>query len=737
VTTFTITSPTAGGALPSGFTQVGGIVLDLIGLNGVRIVSQLSASSLFSGTSSSLFTIGTQTGFTPAVLAALGGGLSEVAVRITLYDGDTSPGDFDHNDNLLLLDGVVLGNFSNIQTQQTTSDGTTALVSAPPHGFENNELRTGWFYSNNATVLQNIFTSLQDGSLQFRFQDSDSGDNVLDFTQGVSGGLIDVGQPPAPANTPPVSAADAYATNEDVALVVGAPGVLQNDTDGENNTLTAVLVSGPAHGTLVLNANGSFTYTPNANYNGSDSFTYKANDGTVDGTPVTVNLTVNPVNDAPVIVTSTLNPALGACSTGAVLGADDLSSTDVDSSTLIYTLDSLPSGVLLINGEMADAGDTFTQQDINAGLVQLLGGPNQTGDSFNFTVRDGDGGATSGTFNAPYAAYDTVQTAPQWGGYWGGNGNDYQLGTANADNMSGGNGCDLMVGGDGNDQMHGQEGNNRLFGQGGDDNLSGGGGNDLLDGGAGNDQLHANGGHNWLFGGGGADTMSAGEGNDRMWGGGGNDTINANGGHNRIDAGGGNDTVTAGNGDDTIILGTGSDVVYANGGNNKFKLGGIAGAISDGDDQYTGGWQADKYALYLHDRDGNEAGWGNDVINGFRISEGDQLVAFNPTAGFWDDETSLASLITSGFVSGTRGTGGNAGDLTLNFGTGAVQSSVTLKWFFWDNGSFGTTNGSSSISNAQLISILKAAVQDGGSVASGSDFLTEAHNYVSRDFMLA
>ena len=38
-------------------------------------------------------------------------------------------------------------------------------------------------------------------------------------------------------------------------------------------------MSGPTHGTLTLNANGSFTYTPAANYNGADSFTYQANDG--------------------------------------------------------------------------------------------------------------------------------------------------------------------------------------------------------------------------------------------------------------------------------------------------------------------------------------------------------------------------------------------------------------------------------------------------------------------------
>ena len=52
-------------------------------------------------------------------------------------------------------------------------------------------------------------------------------------------------------------------------------------------------------GALTFNPDGSFTYTPNLNFNGTDSFTYKANDGDVDSDIATVTLTVNAVNDAP------------------------------------------------------------------------------------------------------------------------------------------------------------------------------------------------------------------------------------------------------------------------------------------------------------------------------------------------------------------------------------------------------------------------------------------------------
>ena len=79
-------------------------------------------------------------------------------------------------------------------------------------------------------------------------------------------------------NDSPVALADTYTTDEDVALDVPAPGVLANDSDPDGTVLTAVLVTPPAHGSLVLNADGSFSFTPAQDFNGTDSFVYQAVD---------------------------------------------------------------------------------------------------------------------------------------------------------------------------------------------------------------------------------------------------------------------------------------------------------------------------------------------------------------------------------------------------------------------------------------------------------------------------
>ena len=68
--------------------------------------------------------------------------------------------------------------------------------------------------------------------------------------------------PIARANTAPVARGDGYMTREGSPVSVATPGVLGDDRDGEHDPLTAVRVTGPAHGSLRLNANGSFRFTP-------------------------------------------------------------------------------------------------------------------------------------------------------------------------------------------------------------------------------------------------------------------------------------------------------------------------------------------------------------------------------------------------------------------------------------------------------------------------------------------
>src|SRR5205085_1734059 len=78
----------------------------------------------------------------------------------------------------------------------------------------------------------------------------------------------------------PVAGNDTYNVNEGGSLTVSAPGVLGNDTDVDSPTLTAVLVSGPAHASsFALNADGSFVYVHDGSETTVDTFTYRANDG--------------------------------------------------------------------------------------------------------------------------------------------------------------------------------------------------------------------------------------------------------------------------------------------------------------------------------------------------------------------------------------------------------------------------------------------------------------------------
>jgi VCBS repeat-containing protein len=197
-------------------------------------------------------------------------------------------------------------------------------------------------------------------------------------------------------NDAPVAAGATVSTNEDTAL----SGSLPSATDTENDTVTYAKATDPTHGTVTVNANGSYTYSPTANYHGSDSFTYTVSDGNGGSNTYTVSITVNAVNDAPVASGATVSTNEDTALSGNLPAA-----TDTENDTVTYAKATDPTnGTVTVN---ANGSYTYTPAANYHGS-----------DSFTYTVSDGNGGSNTYTINitvnavndAPVAAGATVST---------------------------------------------------------------------------------------------------------------------------------------------------------------------------------------------------------------------------------------------------------------------------------------------------------------------------------------
>jgi VCBS repeat-containing protein len=107
-------------------------------------------------------------------------------------------------------------------------------------------------------------------------------------------------------NDAPVAKPDTLSATEDTPVTYTAAQLLGNDTDVDGNTLTIASVTSGAHGTAVLNSNGTVSFNPATNYSGPADFTYTVTDGSLTSAPATVTVNVTPVADAP---TLTVTPA--------------------------------------------------------------------------------------------------------------------------------------------------------------------------------------------------------------------------------------------------------------------------------------------------------------------------------------------------------------------------------------------------------------------------------------------
>ena len=215
------------------------------------------------------------------------------------------------------------------------------------------------------------------------------------------------------ANPAPVAVDDAYSVIGGGVLNVAAPGVLGNDSDPDGSPLMAELVSAPG-GMLVLNPNGSFTYTPGEDTIGAVTFTYRASDGTSSSNVATVRITV-------------------------AAGCDGMVATHVGTSANNVLKGTSGNDVIVGLG----GSDTI---DAGSGNDRVCGG------SGNDVIEMGSGN-------------DRVL---------GGSGNDAVTAGSGDDSAFGGAGNDRLDGGGDRDRLFGDAGVDQLFGGGDPDLLDGG-----------------------------------------------------------------------------------------------------------------------------------------------------------------------------------------------------------------------------------------------------------------------
>ncbi|MCJ7824319.1 MAG: Ig-like domain-containing protein, partial [Anaerolineales bacterium] len=186
----------------------------------------------------------------------------------------------------------------------------------------------------------------------------------------------------------PIAADDNYSVNEDEDLDVppDALEVLDNDYDGDGDPLIAHKLSDPTNGILnFFNADGSFSYTPTANYNGPDQFQYEACDPTLLCDNATVFISVNSVNDPPIAVD---DPDLGP----PIVTNED---TPIDIDVLANDSDPVEGDPLSVDSVTQGTNGSVTN---NGSDVTYLPDLNYFGpDSFDYTVTDGNGGFDTAT----------------------------------------------------------------------------------------------------------------------------------------------------------------------------------------------------------------------------------------------------------------------------------------------------------------------------------------------------
>jgi VCBS repeat-containing protein len=258
-----------------------------------------------------------------------------------------------------------------------------------------------------------------------------------------------------PVNDAPVALDDAASGSEDTEI---GGTLVATDVDNTAAHLTYALVGEAAHGTATVNANGAFSYTPNADFNGTDWFTFRVSDGALNSNTVTLTLTVDPVPDAPVITSNGGGDTVGISTVENATAVTVVSAADPD------------AGALLAYSIVGGADQAKFQINPSTGVLSFIAAPDfetpadaDQNNSYIVQVRVSDGSL----FDSQTIAVNVLDVSFNDGGL----------------------GPDSLTGGPGDDVLDGQGGDDSIAGGPGDDTISGGLGDDVLDGGVGADRM--------------------------------------------------------------------------------------------------------------------------------------------------------------------------------------------------------------------------------------------------------
>ena len=455
-----------------------------------------------------------------------------------------------------------------------------------------------------------------------------------------------------PVVAAPVVLSELY-VNQSIAIAMTDLLRGASDPDGDGLTVTNLAASS---GTIVENADGGWTFTPDPHSLDQVTFTYDISDGE------------------------------GSVAQTALLDVMELPGQDFFGSEQHDTIIATPGG----DSIFSFAGDdTIIAREGNDVIEAGAGNDRIVAGYGDDEIHAGDG--------------DDIVFA--------GAGDDVVYGGAGDDYISGGDGDDMIFGEEGDDILLAGLGDDDVFGGDGDDTLEGGEGMDLLDGGLGDDDLSGGAGADALFGEAGADVIAGGDGNDfasggagddMVAGGAGDDTIEGDGGADVLHGDDGADTLVGGDGDDILIGGVGDDLLLGDDGNDSLRgdtgddiaeagrgsdavdLGDgddiAVSVLDDGDDIYDGGAGNDTYdasqaletvVIDLDQGTASSEDFGDDQLIDFENAvggAGDDVIVANDSAnslrggGGWDIFVFLHG--------NSRGSGGHTRDRIEDFEVG-------------------------------------------------------------------